>query len=213
MRLPVILVQNPPASGAALAESLVGNLIGRAGLDLTLVNRFDSIAEDSTDRMTLSAITVPSAVLDWQPAGELHSILMQIGFDGVRAPHQLDREPPSAGPAKSAGASNRRLFLFDLNRHDSADQIVAELDRLRKSLSVKTFSLGDKHDAPHVGAANSMPVPTSSSANAVPVSAALNRPMSPPISDPNKKRVEEVVLLQSDDHLDSLIDQLDDLDV
>jgi hypothetical protein len=199
MRLPVILVQNPPAAGASLAEALVGNLIGRAGLDLTLVNRFDALAPESTDRMTLDAITVPSAVLDWRSPEEMLAVLTAIEFHGFRCPHRLDSGDPTAVPH-----SNRRLFLFDLTRHHDAMTIVAELDRLRDSLSVKTVSLGA------IGTKSS-PV-SRPEAKAFSPNVVKAPPAPLPETDP-QRTTSTGGILRSDQSLDDLIDQLDGQDV
>lgn len=202
MRLPIILVQNPPAVGAALAEALVGNLIGRAGLDLTLVDRFDSIRPDSTDRMTLDGITVPSAILDWRSPTEMLSQLSAIGFDGVRASHQLDE-----AKADQSGGPSRRLFLFDLTQQHDAMAVIAELDRLRKSLSVKTFSLGST--GTKTGDATAVAVDPIETESAKAVDSAVSP------AAPNEAVSTDVVPgeIRSDENLDALIDQLDDLDV
>lgn len=202
MRLPVILVQNPPAVGAALAEALVGNLIGRAGLDLTLVDRFDSLSSDSTDRMTLDGITVPSAILDWRTPEEMLVALSSIGFTGVRAAHELD-----SGTQGETGGSQRRLFLFDLTKHKDAMTIVAELDRLRKSLSVKTFSLGSigtKSDDTPVAEAGKVEIKLAKDVE--PAGDSIR-------SKESISAVAEASVTRSDEHLDALIDQLDELDV
>ncbi|MDV6030851.1 MAG: hypothetical protein F9B45_12280 [Phycisphaera sp. RhM] len=197
MRLPVILVQNPPASAANLAESLVGHLIGRAGLDLTLVGRFDSLADDSTDRMTLDSITVPSAVLDWRSEPEMLDVLAAIEFHGSRCPHQLDPDGPFA-----PGQSPRRLFLFDLTKHNDVQKIIAELDRLRASLSVKTVSLGALGSASSAAMKPAVSKDAEPTARSVPVTSAPRQPAPVAASSP-----------RSDENLDNLIDQLDDLDV
>ena len=207
MRLPVILVQNPPASGAALAEALVGNLIGRAGLDLTLVDRFESLSADSTDRMTLDGITVPSAVLDWRSETEILSSLATIEFHGIRSPHQLDSAPPTDAQA----ASKRRLFLFDLTKHRNAKKIIAELDRLRESLSVKTFSLDSigvtsprlSSQRPSSQPPATQPLPGSTDKDL----AASQHPLASSHAAPAPGTV------RSDENLDALIDHLDELDV
>ncbi len=202
MRLPVILVQFPPASGASLAEDLVGNLIGRAGLDLTLVNRFDAIATDSTDRLTLDAITVPVAVLDWRSPDEIRQVLGEIGFDGVRCAHQLDPQVlPSPG-----STSVRRLFLFDLNQHTDVNAIVAELNRLRESLSVKTVSLGGLSTLP----------PRKATAHVVAEKRNDDQVTRGPDTDASTIAKPTVPLPSdstSDEHLDAMLDELDQLDV
>ncbi|WP_182871219.1 hypothetical protein [Stieleria mannarensis] len=200
MRLPVILVQNPPASAASLAESLVGNLIGRAGLDLTLVDRFDSLAVDSTDRMTLDGITVPSAVLDWRSEEEIVAALAAIDFHGTRCPHQLDPD----GQA-TPGTSPRRLFLFNLTKHKDVEAIIAELDRLRASLSVRTVSLASP------GGGN--PITTKQNTADRPDQAAAAKPSPPATPPPQPAKPASTAAPRSDQHLDNLIDQLDQLDV
>lgn len=202
MRLPVILVQNAPAAGAALAEDLVGHLIGRAGLDLTLVDRFDSLAPNSTDRMTLDGITVPAAVLDWQTESELIAALSAIEFLGTRAAHQLD-----PNPSTEPGPSRRRLFLFDLNRTTDASAIIAALDRIRESLSVKTFSLGGI-----AGPASASPSGNGSTEkrNGTSRPAQIVNEQAPPKTN---APAPPPGTMRSDENLDALIDQLDDVDV
>ncbi|MCA9139128.1 MAG: hypothetical protein KDB00_20285 [Planctomycetales bacterium] len=213
MRLPVILVQNPPAAGAALAEALVGNLIGRAGLDLTLVDRFDSIADDSTDRMTLEGITVPSAILDWRSEEQILESLEAIGFTGVRCPHQLDSDH-----SPTPGTSTRRLFLFDLTKHQDATKIVSELDRLRGSLSVKTVSLGSL--SPINGAKNAVTkgdqTPSDQPQNSASRTDSVASSAADSTAVPGRSGAAAMTYLaspRSDKNLDDLIDQLDDLDV
>ncbi|MEO1527232.1 MAG: hypothetical protein AAFX06_17465 [Planctomycetota bacterium] len=199
MRLPVILNQQAPASGQSLAEDLVGELIGRPGLDLTLVDRFSLIRPDSSDQLTLDAITVPSAVLDWQSEDDIHAALQAVGFNGVRCAHELDAQAPAYTP----GAGARRLFLFDLRKVGSAKQVLAELSRLRESLSVKTISLGGlsagQRSTPEKPKAK-QEVPK----QVVPDAKPLSQPAPSSIAQPNK---------QGGDDLDDLIDQLDDMDV
>ncbi|WP_143543731.1 hypothetical protein [Rhodopirellula sp. MGV] len=204
MRLPVILVQNPPAAGHAVADALVASLIGFPGLDLTLVERFDSISVDSTDWMTLSAITVPAAVLDWRPAEELMSALNSIDFPGYRCAHRLDPDPPT-----STTPHRRRLFLFDLNQHRDATSIVAELERLRDSLSVKTVSIGG------LSAPGSATKASTSSTVAPTANAAAGTEPNAANATGHRKAISPINLGHdpSDDSLDQLLDQLDDLDV
>ncbi|MCO8120923.1 hypothetical protein NHH03_04175 [Stieleria sp. TO1_6] len=202
MRLPVILVQNPPAAGAALAEALVGYLIGRAGLDLTLVDRFDAISADSTDRLTLDGISVPSAILDWRSADDMLSVLSGIEFHGVRAPHQLD---PDHEGGRTAGSGVRRLFLFDLTRHTDAAKITAELVRLKDSLAVKTVSLGGLTPPRSPQPQRTKPVPT-------PTPLVSPVGSTPAVSDAQAKPP-TAVGTRSDQNLDDLINRLDELDV
>ncbi|MCC9602376.1 hypothetical protein LOC67_17640 [Stieleria sp. JC731] len=204
MRLPVILVQNPPAAGSAVAEALVASLIGYPGLDLTLVDRFDSLGPESTDRMTLAGITVPAAVLDWRLPEELIETLRSIDFDGYRCAHRLDPEAND-----QSITHRRRLFLFDLQQHRDAEVIVNELDRLRQSLSVKTVSLGGI-GGPGRRTETSSEVSSAVATESTSVGAVERRP------DSESSTAHPRINLgsdPSDDTLDELLDQLDDLDV
>jgi hypothetical protein len=214
MRLPVILVQNPPASGVGLADDLVGNLIGKPGLDLTLVDRLDAIAADSTDHLTLEGITVPSAVLDWRSPEEMIQQLASIGFHGRRCPHQLDAEVRDE-PSQHV----RRLFLFDLTVHTHADAIIAELSRLRESLSVKIVSLGASlSPGPSRGQASAAAMPPASASDPGGEAAASRSskqtagPPPKPSTDAETANVRPMIDRTSDEELDGLIDQLDELD-
>lgn len=168
-------------------------LIGRAGLDLTLVDRFETLSADSTDRMTLDGITVPAAVLDWRPQDQIHLALSGIGFHGTRCPHHLD---PDATSQAASTEHVRRLFLFDLTKSNNAMAVIAELARLRDSLSVKTVSLGGLSSPQQVSASK------------------LQQPASPslPSSDAEQSKA-PTAKPTSDEGLDALIDQLDELDV
>lgn len=198
MRLPVILIQNPPASGVALAEQLVGNLIGRPGLDLTLIDRLDSLGLESTDRMTLEGITVPSAVLDWRDESNLYDALNAIEFTGYRCAHQMDPTPPP-----EQRSSSRRLFLFNLKQHTDPIAIMNELNRLKDSLAVKTISIGGL--APQTQRSPEQQNTTANPPISTPPSA---RPTAPPV-DTAPPQGET----RSDDNLNALIDHLDELDV
>jgi len=217
MRLAVILVQQAPAGAAGLAESLVGNLIGRPGLDLTLVNRFDGIADDSTDRMTLESVGGHAAVLDWHSPVEIARQLEAIGFEGQRWPHPLDPIDPSAESVRQREPP-RKLFLFDLNAFADPNRILAELTRLRESLSVRTVSLDTALRGKSIGTSPSPAndrrtgnptLPREQSETAEANDAGVNLQSDPVRHRPRGDSVPET----TDRHLDALIDQLDDLDV
>src|SRR6056297_1563232 len=69
VRLPVIMIHSPPGGSRwqSLGESIIGELIGRPGIDLTLVGRLSDLATGSTDRLTLESLRGDLVVLDWQP--------------------------------------------------------------------------------------------------------------------------------------------------
>ena len=198
-RLNVILVSRASlAKSAALTEAIVGNLVGRPGIDLVLVAPLSEITEDSTDRLTLLAMTSAVAVLTWTPAPETISDLHQIGFDGWRCPHAGDPHPDNSG---NASESERSIYAVDLQNIVSAEDLADQLDRLRKAQSIQTFAINGNSHAPRVatrGALNPSPP------------AIANKPPAltpPPNAEMSTKPVD------SDETLDDLIDRLDQFDV
>jgi hypothetical protein len=132
------MIQSPPAEAAKqrLSEALIGRLIGRAGIDLTLIDRLSSLGEGSTDRLTLESLSGDVAVLDWQSPERIVSALHAIGFAGQRAPHGSDPH------ASSVGSEARRIYAFDLSTFDDVALIEASLTQLLENRQVRTFSLG-----------------------------------------------------------------------
>ncbi len=188
MRLSVVLVQTSPAAGVALSESLVGNLIGRPGLDLILVDRLDRIAEDSTDRLTLDSISGDFALLDWRSPGDQLQSLQELGIQATRWPHQSDLHAEAISQP-----SRQKAFLFDLNQFATADQIIRKLNQLRESLAVKTINLGG----------------LSSGVRTVPTKMSTQSTETVGENDDIVPRRTHI----DDEGLDALINQLDDLDV
>ena len=146
-RLTVVMIETPPPTAGAsrLAEDVVGHVIGRPGIDLTLVRSLTSTDAGSTDRLTLDSITGDLAVLDWQEPAATIRDLKSIGFPGHRAPHQWDS---SASPVPPA---SRRIYLFNLNQFEDAGQVLQELDQLKSKRAVRTFSIGSAQPLPSGG--------------------------------------------------------------
>ncbi len=199
-RLTVIMIESAPPTAAAgrLADDIVGNLIGRPGIDMTLVRSLSGLEESSTDRLTLEAITTDVAVLDWQSPQSIVNGLNAVGFDGRRSPHPLDTE------SLAAPAGIRRIYAFDLTRiSDSADLIQA-LQTLKSEREVRTFTIGTLTNSQSPGRGQSKTLPSQS------------KPL--PSKQPSISKEETV--REPPEHvpkpaaidLDDLIDQLDRLD-
>lgn len=138
VRLSVIMVHSAPrtASAERMAESVIGELIGRSGIDVILVGPLAQLGETSTDRLTLASITGDVAVLDWQSPSEIVATLHEIGFQGQRSPHEADPQAPL--PTSPL----RRIYAFDLARFSGPQEVIAALSRLQSNRQVRTFSLG-----------------------------------------------------------------------
>ena len=140
-RLTVVLSQSPGnsvLSGKCAirdAESVVAELIGLAGIDLTLIASLDTITESSTDHLTLSSISGDFAMLDWQTPELIVSSLQRNHVIGLRTPHPSDREAPI--PV----AGQRRVYVFDLTQFTDTASLRECIEQLHQQRQVKTFSL------------------------------------------------------------------------
>ena len=133
VRLSVIMVHSAPPTAAAastadrMVESVVGELIGISGIDLTLVGPIASLEESSTDRLTLTSLSGDVALLDWQPPPAAVADLTSVGFEGQRSPHSRDSDVP---PPE---ANLRRVYAFDLNQFSGASDVIAALSQLKST--------------------------------------------------------------------------------
>ena len=147
VRLPVVLVQTKPptASGQRIAEEVVGNLIGKPGIDLTLVDTIPSLAEGSTDRLTLESLSGDVVILDWFEPAAIVQRLAEIGFEGRRSSHEHDSGASEESSSESpviAGSAPRRIYAFDLSRFTKAMDLIDALVRLNDTRQVRTFTIG-----------------------------------------------------------------------
>lgn len=218
-RLPVIMIQTPPASLASqhLGESIIGELIGRPGIDLVLIGRLSDLREGATDRLTLESMAGDAAVLDWQSPQAIVAALAELGFHGERAPHADDPSPAPVTPLV------RRIYAFDLNRFDRAEALCDALMKLLASRQVRTFGLGSVAEG-STSAANGRPRKVGPGQDAEgkmvtpPQKPPSYRPKDPPLpanplpANPAVSSSRERKAPASDGDLDALLDELDQLD-
>ena len=198
-RLTVIMIESPPptASAGRLAEDVVGHLIGRPGIDMTLIRSLTGLQESSTDRLTLDGIAADVAVLDWQSPQAIVDSLNALGFAGRRAPHSRDSSPPTVAN------DQRRIYAFDLNQITDISQLIGALDALKSDRQVKTFSIGQGLGSSlTVGQQTARPTTVAGSRDIPPARPA---PVSNPSADDPPVANQDVVEID----LDDLIDQLD----
>lgn len=138
VRLSVIMVQTATSTANAqrLAEALVGELIGRPGIDLALLRPLHGLDPTCTDRLMLEAIAGDVAVLAWQPVAVTLQQLQSLDFTGERALHAFDPQSPVVAAGK------RRVYGFNLNEFSSAVPIVDALYQLQSIRQVKTHTIG-----------------------------------------------------------------------
>ena len=204
IRLSVVMVHAPLGGAQAqqLAESVVGHLIGLNGIDLTLVGPLAGLRDDSTDQLTLESLSGDVAVLDWASPAEIIDALTSLGFAGARCPHADD--PDAEIPA----ANLRRIYALDLRDFADSNDVVAALQKLHQNRGVKTFSL-DLAPSVSNDSANRADAPPPST-----VPKALGE--APPAPETPEPRPTSSLPPHRHDpdelNLDSLLDQLDELD-
>ena len=199
-RLNVIMVHSPPATATAqrISESIVGELIGRPGIDVMLVGPLDQIHEGTTDQLSLESITSDVAVLDWRSPSELIQVLDSIGFAGSRWPHRHDSVPDSATPA----GSPRKIFAYNLNEFTDAAELCAALAELLANRQVTTYSLASSllSKPKPVGKQKATPAVLSTADTISPEATSVDASIQPP--SPSTGEID----------LEKLVDQLDEFD-
>ena len=200
VRLAVVMIESAPPTAAAgqFAADVVGNLIGRPGLDLVLVSSLAAGQISETDHLSLEAISGDLAVLDWQRPESMLDSLTAVGLNGSRCPH--DHDPCELD--KIAGG--RRIYAFDLDLFRAATELVAALEKLNRDRQTRTFSIGDLSLAPQAGL----------KAAQIPASSSKPQQDTPRRFDGASAQHDQTNQIRSpsDTDLDDLIDQLDQSD-
>jgi len=198
-RLAILMIQSPaPGPEAAkLSDAIVGELIGKPGLDLMMVESRGIADQSSTDRLTLESLPKDVAVLDWAAPDQIETKLRQVDPTWTRSRHADDPTIPVAP------SDQKRMYAFDLHQIESTADLERKLRKLLESNQVKTIPL--------FVAGKSAPLQIS------------DDPTSKIEADPAEREVDvtpgEVTSPRSDsDHatsafdLDELVDELDRMD-
>ncbi|TWT64681.1 hypothetical protein [Allorhodopirellula solitaria] len=199
-----VLMLHPPGGGStwhAHSDDMLGHLLGRPGLDVTLLERLPRSGEDSTETLALESIGGHIACLAWQDAADVLADLDRAGRPMVRRPHAGDpdcdqelAEPESAPPG--------RIYFFDMRRRGDAEAVLTELHKLLQTLQVSTFQI----------ASASQPGGAPKAKETVSAPHRSPQPVSPP---PRPKRSETrsaTPTAPPADDLDRLVDELDAFD-
>lgn len=132
-----------------MIEGVIGQLIGAEGIDLALIGRPSTLAEDSVDRLTLESLSGDVAVLDWRSPEAIVGDLVAVGVDAERAAHPHDAEA-GANVAVAIGSTSptspvsarRRVYAFDLANFGQPEEVIAALRALNQRRQVRTFTIG-----------------------------------------------------------------------
>jgi len=138
VRLSVLLVHSSRMSGlqSGINADLVFQLMGVAGIDLSIVNSLQADEIADTDRLLLTSLENDLAVLDWRDPDDTLESLRSIGLSGDRSPHPLDPTSPPVAPGK------RRFYIVDLRRGDRPSTVAESMKDLLGARRVVAIPLG-----------------------------------------------------------------------
>ncbi|KLU05182.1 hypothetical protein RISK_002944 [Rhodopirellula islandica] len=184
-------------------DDAVGQLLGRPGLDLVLLDRIPGPNESGTERLAVESVAGDVACVAWTDAEQVSKPLGLLGKRVARVPHRRDVE---AAPVQDAEPI-AKLYHFDMRREGASQTILADLQALLATRQTPTFQIGAGGSAKPMRA--SAPAAPKAQSKVAPIQNMTPSPakpsaavVSPPPLTPN----------QATD-LDALVDQLDELDL
>ncbi|MEO9932246.1 hypothetical protein, partial [Rhodopirellula bahusiensis] len=186
-------------------DDAVGQLLGRPGLDLVLLDRIPGPDESGTERLAVESIAGDVACVGWTDAEQVSEPLGLLGKRVARVPHRRDED---AAPIQNDEPIAKH-YHFDMRRDGASQTILADLQALLATRQTPMFQIGGGPAAPK--RANAKAVPKAAS-NAVPVKDITpTKPAAVP-SAPPASPAPSLTKDQSTD-LDALVDELDELDL
>ncbi|PHQ32661.1 hypothetical protein [Rhodopirellula bahusiensis] len=186
-------------------DDAVGQLLGRPGLDLVLLDRIPGPDESGTERLAVESIAGDVACVSWTDAEQVSEPLGLLSKRVARVPHRRDED---AAPIQN-DEPIAKLYHFDMRRDGASQTILADLQALLATRQTPMFQIGGGSAAPK--RANAKAVPKAAS-NAVPVKDITpTKPAAVP-SAPPASSAPSLTKDQSTD-LDALVDELDELDL
>jgi hypothetical protein len=206
-RLSVVISQHALRGQAqtAMEESFVGQLIFINGLDPSLISSLDRIEVGSTDHLFLEGLGSDFVLLNWLDRDAVTSELVRLGFSG---------QIVALGTAERTSfgqQSPRRVYHVQLDSARTVDSVIQLLRDLLKDVNTPTVSIGIA----------GMPKQPSVSLPVIP--GAPSKTVAPAEPKPKPNVVAPAVPIQPavyflDDeedweHLDDLVDQLDESDI
>ncbi|TWU48492.1 hypothetical protein Poly51_43900 [Rubripirellula tenax] len=157
-RLSVVMVHATPPTATAqkISETLVGELIGRPGFDLVLVDALECLSDQSTDHLTLESLSGDVVVLAWRSVETTIADLARLGFSGQRVRHSGD---PHGGVHRPG---ERSIFGFHLGEFAEAGTVLGSLQGLLASRGIKTFTIAGLPPVDKKGKVPQHPIPARS---------------------------------------------------
>jgi hypothetical protein len=118
VRLTVVISQVGQGSSKqqTLEAGLIAELIGRAGIDVSLIGPLSQVEQSATDRLVLEGISGDFAIVAWQTPERVMEQLAALQISGRRSVHRAD---PHAG-----AGPGRRIYCFDWSRFSTAEELI-----------------------------------------------------------------------------------------
>lgn len=202
-----VLVLRPFGAGSSWHEQcddLLGHLLGRPGLDVTLLERLPIPGDGSTETLALESIGGHAACLAWQDPNDVVADLARAGKPTGRRAHAGDPGGDETGPEKLQASKSDagRMYFFDMRRRRDVFGALGELQSLLKTLQLPTFQIMGTTPSRTVTLNARKPDGKRSEAgsrDAVSSLEAMTKPIA--VND------------RSSDALDRLVDELEELDI
>lgn len=142
VRLNVVVIR-PEGAAARWNEAFddcLGQLLGRPGLDLVLLDRLPLPDDMGTERLAVETIQGDLACLAWIDGEILAKRLDELGKPVCRVAHRRDQQalPESDRPPTSSSA---KLYYFDMRLPQASSTILNDLQRLLETRRTPTFQI------------------------------------------------------------------------
>ncbi|GEM_PF-4098440 len=193
-------------------------LMGTAGIDVSLIGALGEQSLSSTDRLVLESLDRDFVILSQHPPTEAIAALRTLQIVGRRAAHRFDREAESGG--------GRRIFCLCWRDFESSAAIADALREILLSLQVVAVPIGLAPANSKVSSPAKLPASPVASPAAKEIDSAqspshshgIDRSATPEPSNAEATRTEPQPAAArreriSSADLDQLVDGLNDLDI
>jgi hypothetical protein len=145
-RISAVISQSPDGNSASrsLEENLVAGLLMENGVDVNVVPHLASLQTDSTGLLCLEGTNGDMILLSWLDPRKAHRILGEKGIQGRFGTTKfgddaIGDEDDSVATVEDCGLPQRTIYHVDLRAHDTVAPLQEEIRRIRDKASVKTF--------------------------------------------------------------------------
>lgn len=163
-RISVVISQNQSLNPAKkqLEENIVTELLGEAGIDVTVIPNLYDLDSDHTGVLCLSGIHGDLIVVSWLYPRAAHWTLDRHGIHGrmgtallvqeedpgeAETYEQVEETSGGGAPDQRREVPDRTIYCLDLRSHPGATPYVEEIKRIATELATETVSLSGMEPA------------------------------------------------------------------